>query len=125
MQLHRHAATPPRQGLTWEQRWQGPDDGLIACWEAGQEMRHARPDEALRAEAGQLLPLPWTGGLYKPLADNTKKRGTLYYLAMWQGLRGDDLDIDSSASITLACTLHGSSVLFEDSIPDDNEDDTP
>ena len=41
-----------------------------------------------------------------------QKYGTLFYLAMWQGLRGEDLDIDLSEEIALNCTATGMTVVF-------------
>ncbi len=60
---------------------------------------------------GHLIPLGWKGGV-ETATKNKKKLGTLFYLAKWQGLRGDDLDIDLSAEITLTCEATGVHVTF-------------
>jgi len=41
-----------------------------------------------------------------------KKHGTLFYLAQWQGLRGDDLDIDLSEETELVCSKIGMKVIY-------------
>lgn len=107
MQLKRSIKMPVRTGLTWEQLWKGDDHGLIACWESGREFLAMEPFVADRAIAGELVSLPWKGGTEsveenedgkekqngKNTNKNKSKYGTLRYLAMWQGIRGEDLDI--------------------------------
>ena len=41
-----------------------------------------------------------------------KKYGTLNYLAQWQGLRGDDLDIEPDQEYELTCSKTGMAVTF-------------
>jgi hypothetical protein len=41
-----------------------------------------------------------------------QKFGTLFYLAMWQGLRGEDLNIEHTEEIVLNCTTTGMAVVF-------------
>ena len=48
-------------------------------------------EQALR---GELPPLAWKGGADKPIKAG-KRVGSLHYLATWQGLRGEPLDIDT------------------------------
>lgn len=43
---------------------------------------------------------------------NKHKVGTLFYLAQWQGLRGDDLDIEIGSEPVLTCTRTHVTVLF-------------
>ena len=38
-QLTRSITEPIRTGLTWEETWLGPDQGLIWNWECGRQMR--------------------------------------------------------------------------------------
>ena len=52
-----------REGLTWEERWEGVDQGLIVSWERGQDMQRESPELAVRALAGELVVLPWKGGV--------------------------------------------------------------
>lgn len=41
-----------------------------------------------------------------------KKYGTLFYLAQWQGIRGEDLDIDTDVEYELFCSKTGVKVIF-------------
>ena len=107
--------TPIREGLSWEQTWRGPDEGLIYCWEHGRQERLTRPEDAARAERGELVGLDWKGGVHKKL--KTKRaRGTLRYLATWQGLRGEDLDIDLEGETVVICSKFGQAVAFSGAI---------
>ncbi len=92
-----------KRDLTWEERWAGPDAGLITCWEVGRRLRDSDPTLVDRVMRGELPSLGWKGGVEKP----TKKMwiyGTLYYLAQLQGLRGEDLNIDTSTEPELVCS---------------------
>ena len=111
MKLHRSITDPIREGAKWEERWNAEDDGLIACWERGREKRLEAPSLAAQAADGQLVVLPWKGGVEKAIKKK-QKFGTLYYLAMWQGLRGEDLNIDPAEEIVLNCTATGIAVVF-------------
>lgn len=83
-----------REGLSTSELWDGPDRGLIGCWERGREKRDKEPELAACAEKGELTTLPW-------------KRGSLQYLAMWQGLRGEDLRVSFVEEVTIVCTKTG------------------
>lgn len=111
MRIHRAITEPIREDKSWDERWKAQDGGLIACWERGREKRLEDPTLAAQAQAGQLVVLPWKGGVEK---DTKKKQkfGTLFYLAMWQGLRGEDLNIDPAEEITLTCATTGMTVVF-------------
>lgn len=113
MRIHR-AIDAPASGdtLTWAERWEGPDAGLVAAWEAGRALAPRRPDLAEAARAGQLVELPWKGGLTRALKPGAPKVGALLYVAMWQGLRGDALDLDTDAELDLTCTRFGTTVTF-------------
>ena len=74
-------------------------------------MRLEDPSLAAQAADGQLVVLPWKGGVEKSIKKK-QKFGTLSYLAMWQGLRGEDLDIDPGKEIVLNCTATGMAVVF-------------
>lgn len=80
-----------RTGLSVAELWGGPDRGLICCWERGRQKRNEEPDLAKRAEAGELVPLAW-------------QRDSLLYLATWQGLRGEALNLPLDGELTLTCT---------------------
>jgi hypothetical protein len=106
--------------LSWNERWEGHDRGLITCWEVGREMRQKEPELAERAMRGELPPMGWKGGVVPPTKEETKeatkkkkkKYGTLSYLAQWQGIRGEDLEIDLSQEIELTCAKTGQKVIF-------------
>jgi len=102
---------PIRQSLTWEEAWEGPDEGLIRCWEIGRERALAQPELAQHCINGALPVLGWKGGhdraLKKPM-----KFGSFKYLAQWQGLRGEDLLIDVRSEITLSCNHTGMITTF-------------
>lgn len=110
MHVHRARQQPKTTELSWEQRWHGPDRGLIACWERGREKASEDPGLAAEAKAGRLVVLPWKGGVEKRIKG--KKVGTLWYLAMWQGLRGDDLDIDLGEEYVMTCSKTGVVVAY-------------
>lgn len=111
MKLHRSIAEPIRRSASWDQLWSGADQGLIACWERGREKIEGEPEIAKLAREGRLVVLPWKGGVERA-TKGKRKIGTLSYLAMWQGLRGNDLDIDLDCEITMTCAKTGVTVLF-------------
>jgi hypothetical protein len=79
LRLHRSILKPlSERGRTFKARWHGPDRGLIAAWEAGREFAYEHPDLASRAQAGELVTLPWKGGLSHLVKDkdiqNARKR---------------------------------------------------
>lgn len=102
---------PIRPPMSWQETWEGPDNGLIRCWEIGRERALAYAELAQRCRDGQLPVLGWKGGhdraIKKPL-----KYGTFKYLAQWQGLRGEDLDIDPLKEVTLTCSMTGMLTTF-------------
>ncbi|MDQ0571065.1 hypothetical protein QFZ42_002899 [Variovorax paradoxus] len=103
-------SSAPSQGESWSERWGGPDKGLICSWLRGIEKAKESPELAGQASRGELPSLPWVGGGKAIKAG--KRVGALHYLAMWQGLRGDDLNIDLVAGATRTCTLTGMAVTF-------------
>jgi len=113
MRMLRSITEPIRDGATWDERWNGEDGGLIACWERGREKQLEDPALAAQAAGGQLVVLPWKGGV-KEAIKKKQNFGTFFYLAMWQGLRGEDLNIDSAQEIKLSCTATGMAVVFTD-----------
>lgn len=91
--IRRDANSEIRQHLTFEQRWEGEDRGLIISWEQGRKLAIQNPELSNRAKDGELVELPW-------------KRGSWFYLAMWQGLKGEDLIIDTSRQIIMTRTYN-------------------
>ena len=118
--LRRSVDQPIRKGLSWSERWEGPDKGLIFCWERGRQKRVEEPELAARADKGELVMLAWKGGVQKRLKIE-RKPGTLQYLATWQGLRGEDLDLALEGERVVVCTRTGQAVAFSAVLPDDEE----
>jgi hypothetical protein len=113
--------------LSFEERWRGPDRGLIVSWECGRLMRDQEPQLAARADGGELVPLPWKGspervktpeGLSERRGLVCQRRfGCLEYLAMWQGLRNQDLNIVVDGEQTVRCTRTDIQVTFVENMP--------
>jgi hypothetical protein len=111
--IYRSNQEPERDGLSWEETWRGPDKGLVKCWEVGREESKRDPKLAARARDGELPVLCWKGGLGGEEKIKMKgKYGTLNYLAAWQGLRGEDLDIELSEEREIVCTRTNARVIF-------------
>ena len=116
--LYRSIDEPIREGLDWAEMWKGPDCGLIYCWEHGRQERFEKPGLAARADAGELVPLDWKGGV-REKCNVEKKNGTMNYLATWQGLRVEDLDLALDGEHTRKCTRTGQIVVFSAKMPHD------
>lgn len=115
MKLQRSINEPIRNVTEWDLRWNGDDKGLIVCWERGREMRLESPLLSEQAINGQLVVLPWKGGVERAIKKK-HKFGTFNYLAMWQGLRNQDLDIDTAEELSLACSVTRMEVIFSSDI---------
>lgn len=113
--IYRSCQEPIRKGSPFEERWRGPDKGLITCWEVGRAKAKEDPELAERAKRGELPPLGWKGGVEKK-TKKKEKYGSLNYLAQWQGLRGEDLDIDLSEDREITCSKTGMKVTFTDDL---------
>lgn len=111
MNTRRPISEPIRLTLDWEERWGDTEKGLVSCWERGREKSLEDPGLAAQAKAGRLVLLPWRGGVEKAIKAK-QKYGSLYYLAMWQGLRGEDLNIDIEKGAVLTCSATQMMVLF-------------
>ena len=111
MRIFRAIETPIRESLSTHQAWQTEDGGLVACWECGRGVALEQPQLAAAAIADELVPLPWKGGLRTTIKDK-RKYGTMRYLAMWQGLRGENLEIDTTSERKLQCARFGVTVIF-------------
>ena len=113
--VQRSITEPLREAPDYDTRMNGADKGLINAWEAGRIKAKEDPDTAAKAVAGELVVLPWKGGVERPTENRkppARKIGTLLYLAMWQGLRGEDLSIDLLAESVLTCTFNGTRVTY-------------
>jgi len=111
MKVHRLITEPIRPNLTWDDKWEGSDRGLIACWERGRAKSLEDATLAQQTRNGQLVILPWKGG-FKKAIKKKQKYGSFNYLAMWQGLRGDDLNIDTEYEPALTCSMTGMTTVF-------------
>ncbi|SDS76005.1 MULTISPECIES: hypothetical protein [Pseudomonas] len=101
--IQRSIDSPLRTGLTRSELWEDTDQGLIKCWEVGRQRAVRFPQLALQCLDGELPVLGWKGGVSRSLK-KLEKYGSLKYLAQWQGLRGEDLNIDLNAEHSLTCT---------------------
>lgn len=102
---------PIRNEPSFEKRWRGADRGLVTAWDVGRRLRKDKPDLAKRACNVELPLSGWKGGVERSLKKRVKF-GTLEYLAEWQGLRGEDLDIDLDEEVTLVCSRTGMEVTY-------------
>ncbi|WP_053157130.1 hypothetical protein [Pseudomonas sp. P1.8] len=109
--IHRSINTPFRTGLNREALWEAHDKGLIKCWEVGRQRASRFPDLAKQCLAGELPVLGWKGGVNRSLK-KLEKYGSLKYLAQWQGLRGEDLDVDLCDERALTCSRTSMVVTF-------------
>ena len=97
--------------IDWESRWGNLTAGIITSWNRGREMVNERPDIAEAARAGRLVSLVWKGGVEKKILKTTKY-GSFFYLAMWQGLREEDLNIDIDSEPSITYSVSGMTVFF-------------
>jgi len=109
--IYRSRHEPIRGNLSFDERWRGPDNGLITCWEVGRRRSVESPDLAQQTKDGELPPLGWKGGVEKK-TQKGGKYGCLNYLAEWQGLRGEDLDIDLNEEREIICSKTGMKVIY-------------
>ena len=114
--VYRPVTEPVRTDISWDERWRGPDRGLIFTWELGRRWREQKPEFAAQAERGELPALGWKGGVEKPLSKGTKKYGVHWYIAMWQGLRAEDLDVDPSVETRMVCARTGVPIIYTSDI---------
>lgn len=111
MHIHASVDAPPAVGDDWADRWQGPDQGAIVSWLRGIEKAAESPELAHAAARGELPILPWRGGVERPLKGQ-EKIGSILYLAMWQRLRGEPLDLQVGRDETRTCTRTGVTVRY-------------
>jgi len=109
--IYRNISEPIRKNQSWHDDWAGPDHGIIKCWESGRIRAVKEPELAEQCLRGELPPLGWKGGVSRRLK-KLEKYGALKYLAEWQGLRGEDLDIDLSQERIITCSKTGMIVTF-------------
>lgn len=124
MRVRAFATSPPAPGLAFGDRFGTPEATLTSAWLRGLEVRAEETAASLRGErskapgladragAGELPVLPWKGGVPKAVKNRAARIGATQYLAMWRGLRGEDLDIDLADTPTLTCSRFGVTVSF-------------
>lgn len=108
-----HKRTIANAGVSpksFEDRWEQRDGGLLTSWQRGIEKGKSEPELRDAVIRGELPVLAWKGG--GKLIKGGRRIGSLHYLAMWQGLRGDDLHVDDSGGAQLTCALTGMVVTF-------------
>lgn len=115
MEIRHSIKDPPTPSEDWRGRWEGHDQGLICSWLRGIEKAQQDPALAASAKAGELPVLAWRGGVDKPIK-RKDKMGTLLYIATWQGLRGEDLNITLGVDVAMTCSRTGVPVTFTDDI---------
>lgn len=97
------ALNPPPIDSNFDTRINGPDKGLINAWLAGLNARANNPLLVAAAQADELPPFVFKGGVAKAIKAKNKI-GALHYVAAWLGLRGEDLCLDTEEEITLVCS---------------------
>lgn len=101
--IYRSFSEPDRENLTWDETWRRDDKGLIKNYEVGRALAIKEPELAEKAKRGELPVLAYKGGVEKALKKK-EKIGALNYIAKWQALRGEDLNIDMDEEMVLTCT---------------------
>lgn len=109
--IYRSFSEPERKNLTWEETWKQEDKGLIKNYEIGRILAIREPELAKKAKRGELPVLGYKGGVETTLKKK-EKIGALNYIAQWQGLRGEDLNLDLDGEIVLTCTKTDMRVTF-------------
>jgi len=104
--------TPVRIGLDERELWRQEDKGLINAWEIGRELAIKEPEMSLKAKRGELPELMFKGGFKERLKGAVLKYGALHYLAMWKGLREENLSLSLDYETALICSKTGMGVLF-------------
>ena len=108
--IFRIFAEPDRENLTWEETWKREDKGLIKNYEVGRALGIKNPELVEKAKNGELPVLGYKGGVES--VNKERIKGALNYIAKWQALRGENLDIDLDKEIVLTCTKTDMIVTF-------------
>lgn len=111
MKIYWKFTKPKRENLTWDETWLQQDKGLIKNYEVARERAIKEPELADKAKRGELPSLGYKGGSDKQLKQK-HKFGSLNYLAQWQALRGEDLNINIKNEIVKVCSKTGLEVTF-------------
>ena len=97
----------------------GAGNALEICHTTGKEMRNSDPKLAGRAERGELPVLYWPGG-FDAEASPPRRFGSFFYLAQWQGLRGEqwhgitgkNRNMSTSHPVGIKCAATGMVTIF-------------
>jgi len=109
--VYRSIEEPIRSLSSWDEKWSGDDLGLIFAWEKGRAWSAKNQNLKEAAIRGELPKLEWSGGYDKALKTD-KKCASFFYYAAWLGLRGVDLDIDTSQEIKVTCSKFNMTTTF-------------
>ena len=97
----------------------GMGNALEICYTTGKEMRDSDPELAGRAKRGELPVLNWPGG-FGAEASPPRRFGSFFYLAQWQGLRGEqwhgitgkNRNMSTSHPVGIKCAVTGMVTIF-------------
>lgn len=78
--MYRSIADPIRPDPSFVDRWETINCGLLTSWERGREKSVDEPKLAEQALAGQLMVLPWKGGVEKAI----QKKSNTACLTTWR-----------------------------------------
>ncbi len=92
--IYRSIVEPIRESISQDERWNQSDNGLIWAWECGRRLVLRRPCMAVLARNNRLPKLVW-------------RRGSWLYLAMLQGILGQDLSIFPERELVLKRVIRG------------------
>lgn len=114
MHAKRSISEPLRYRPDFDTRWRREDGGLITAWETGRKRAIEHPELAEAARNGALPRMDFDGGHDAALSNSAFKYGTMHYLAQLQGLKGEDLDVDSQRDegLQLRCEATGMLTIF-------------
>jgi len=109
--IYRSFDEPERKNLSWKETWKNEDRGLIKNYELGRKLALSNPELAIKAKNGEFPVLEYKGGVDKELKKK-EKIGALNYLAIWQALRGEDLDINLNDEVVKTCSRTNITITF-------------
>ena len=97
----------------------GMGNALEICHTTGKEMRDSDPELAVRVERGELPVLNWPGG-FDAEASPPRQFGSFFYLAQWQGLRGEqwhgitgnNKNMSTTHPVGIKCAVTGMATIF-------------
>ena len=92
--------------------WRGEDKGLIQAWEIGRRQSLDQMDVALSAQQGELPASAIFQGGQDERLNTAVHFGSLHYLCMWLGWRGQDLEVDTNQEYPKVCSRTRMGVVF-------------